>query len=466
MATSSIASSLGAGSGIDIKKLAEDLVSAERVPRQEQIDKRITRTEAKISGYGAVRYGLSALKDAFAALNETGDFATVNASSSQSAAVSATATSAALAGRHTVVVGALAAAQRNTSVAGYAGKSAVLNGGATFDLSVTIGGGAAKAVKVEIASPEGVVNAINEAKLGLTATLMNAGGTDPWRIVVTGETGSTKHFTLTSPVAGLDLSNRVQEVADASLTVDGVPVTRPSNRITDLIDGVTLNLSALTTAPGATLDLSRDTSGVRAKVDALVTAYNDLDDTLNVLADPASDVEKFGGALDGDRLVQVVRSEIRRLFSGNSSTPGATVRSAGDVGLSVDRYGKMSLDASKLEAALQANYDEVVKMFSASQATHSVYSPDPAGLAGDAVTKLDRMLRSDGMLTRQSTTATKEVERYRADLTKLEARMKTLLERYTRQFSVMESIVGSATSMRTGLTSTFEGLMSMYTKGG
>ena len=81
------------------------------------------------------------------------------------------------------------------------------------------------------------------------------------------------------------------------------------------------------------------------------------------------------------------------------------------------------------------------------------------------MTKIDRMLRSDGMLTRQSATVTKEVERYRADLTKLEARMKTLLERYTRQFSVMESLVGNATNLRTGLTSTFEGLMAMYTKG-
>lgn len=463
MATSNIVSSLGAGSGIDIKKLAEDLVAAERAPRQALIDKRIERTEARISGYGAVRYAMSALKDAFAGLNEVSDFATVNASSSQAAAVSATATAAAAVGRHTVAVTALATAQRNTSAVGYTSKTAALNGGADFDLTLSVGGGAAQTINVETDTPEGVVNAINDAKLGLTATLMNVGGTDPWRIVVTGETGATKYFSLTSASAGLAFSNQVQAAGDAALSVNGLAVTRSTNQINDLIDGVTLNLSAQTSGT-ATLDLSRDTSGVRARVDALVAAYNDLEDTLKVLSDPASDVEGFGGALDGDRLVQVVRSEVRRLFMGDSSTPGTSVRAARNVGLSIDREGKMSLDATALASALQSNYDEVVQMFSASQASHSVYSPEPAGLAGDAVTKLDQMLRSNATLARQNDTATKEADRYRADLTKLEARMATLLERYTRQFSVMEAIVGNASSLRDSLTGTFEGLMAMYTR--
>jgi flagellar hook-associated protein 2 len=462
MATTNIVSSLGAGSGIDIKKLAEDLVAAERAPRQELIDQRIERTEARISGYGAVRYGLSALKDAFAGLNETSDFAAITTTSSQPSAVSATATAAAGVGRHSIVVTQLAAAQRSSS-AGYAGKSTPLNGGAAFDLSLSIGGGAAKPIPVETDTPEGVVNAINDAKLGVSAALVNVGGTDPWRIVVTGQSGATQAFTLTSAAAG-PVFTKKQDAADAEFTVDGLSVTRSTNRIADLLDGVTLTLSATTTGVGATLDLTRDTSGVRAKVDALVAAYNDLEDTLKVLADPGSDVEGFGGALDGDRLVQAVRSEVRRLFSGDSSTPGASVRSARDVGLSIDRDGQMTLDGSKLEISLQSNYDEVVQMFSASQASHSVFSPSPAGVAGDAVTKLDQLLRSGGMLARQNETATKEVARYRADLTKLEDRMKTLLERYTRQFSVMEALVGNATSLRSSLEGTFEGLMAMYTR--
>lgn len=464
MVSSNIVGSLGGGSGIDIRKLAEDLVAAERAPRQELADRRIERTEARISGYGAVRYALAALKDAFAGLNEAGDFATLEAVTSQAASLSATAAPPAAVGRHSVIVNALATAQRSTSDLGYIGKGAMLNGGSPFELSLSIGGGAARAIQVETDTPEGVVSAINGSGLGLTAALMNVGGVDPWRIVVTGETGSAKSFTLASESAGLSFSNRVEEAGDAALVVNGLPVARSTNQITDLIEGVTLNLSAVT-AGTATLDIGRDISGVRAKVDALVAAYNDLEETLDVLVDPASDVEGFGGALNGDRLVQVVRGEVRRLFSNDSSTAGASVRAARDVGLSIDREGRMALDASVFDTVLRANYDEVVQMFSAGQTVHSVYSPSPAGLAGDAVTRLDQMLRSNATLARQNETAMKEMDRYRADLVKLEERMSALLERYMRQFSVMEAVVGNATSLRTGLSSSFEGLLAMYTKG-
>ena len=75
---------------------------------------------------------------------------------------------------------------------------------------------------------------------------------------------------------------------------------------------------------------------------------------------------------------------------------------------------------------------------------------------------LDAMLARSGAITRQTTNAQQDVARHKADLERLEERMTRLLERYTRQFSVVESIVGNTNSLRTGLTSSFEGLMAMY----
>ena len=51
---------------------------------------------------------------------------------------------------------------------------------------------------------------------------------------------------------------------------------------------------------------------------------------------------------------------------------------------------------------------------------------------------------------------------YQQQLGRLEERMDALLARYTRQFSLMESIVGESNSLRTGLQGTFEGLAEMY----
>ena len=86
-------------------------------------------------------------------------------------------------------------------------------------------------------------------------------------------------------------------------------------------------------------------------------------------------------------------------------------------------------------------------------------------MAAEAIKRLDRLLRFGNPIDSQSKRASEDVKRYEGDLEKLEDRMQKLLARYNAQFSVMESIVGNSTSMRTSLKSSFEGMMAMYTKG-
>ena len=62
-------------------------------------------------------------------------------------------------------------------------------------------------------------------------------------------------------------------------------------------------------------------------------------------------------------------------------------------------------------------------------------------------------------MTSQSTNATSKISAYKLELTKLEARMTALMARYTQQFGAMDAIVGQTNSLKTGLTSTFEGMM-------
>ena len=62
----------------------------------------------------------------------------------------------------------------------------------------------------------------------------------------------------------------------------------------------------------------------------------------------------------------------------------------------------------------------------------------------------------------QSESAELQVDRYKQDLAALEERMQALLDRYTKQFAVMESLVGQMTSLREGLKGTFENLSAMY----
>jgi flagellar hook-associated protein 2 len=160
--------------------------------------------------------------------------------------------------------------------------------------------------------------------------------------------------------------------------------------------------------------------------------------------------------------LQSVRTQVRNFISNPSDTPGSTVSAARHVGLSFDRNGVLQLDEDKLSMALQDNFDEVVQMFSAGTNNQSVFSPAPAGLAGRAVRSIDQMLRSTGLVDKQSATAQKKITEYQKDMEKLQERMDKLLARYMNQFSAMESIVGSSNSLRTSLKGSFEGMMNIY----
>ncbi len=475
MATSNIVSSLGAGSGIDIKELAKNLVEAEKTPRKEAIQAKITKSEARISGLSLVNYSLAEIKKAFADLNDASDFTSLTAANSQASAFSVTTDSSAQAGSFNVQVTNIATAQRSPSGA-FARRDVLLDGvTAPFDLSLTVGTAAAKAITVTTATPAGVVSAINGANLGITAQLLNTGDpTKPYTIVVSGQTGSSNSFTLTSAVPELNFGNAVagattppltnlQNAGDANFTVDGLPISRSTNTIGDVIPGVKLELFTPTTgANGARVDLNRDSGGIEKKLSALVTAYNDFMDNMKILGDSKSDVEKYGGALAGNSFLSSIKAQVRQLVMADSSTPGSKLKAARDVGIEIDRYGKMSLNTTKLESALKNNFSDVVTIFSANTNNQSVYSPLPGGVAGDAVKKLDAMLRSDSSVARQTDATNALIERQKAELATLEERMNKLLERYTRQFSAMDSIVSSINGQRTSLESSLKGLSAMY----
>ena len=469
--TTNIVNTLGAGSGIDIKSLADNLVEAERAPRKDRIDTKIKQTEARISGYGALKYSLSQLKSAFEKINDASEFASVKASNTQASAFGITTDATAGTGSYSIQVNQIATEQRTASSV-FQQRNSPINGGNAFKLSLSVGGGQATEIPVaaDQTTPAGVVSAINSAKLGVTAQLLNTGS--GYQIVLSGQTGQANRFTMSATAT--DANNVVstvplfsdtplQTAADASLTVNGLAITRASNSVNDVIDGVTLNLYTQTTGT-ARLDLNRETGTIKDNLKALVTAYNEFSDNLKILGDRKSTVDTYGGSLAGDSLLESVRSQVRRLITDPPTAGGSTIQAARNVGLSIDRNGVLQLDEAKLDSALQDHFDETVKMFTAGTSNKSVYSAMDGSLAGDAVRKLDSMLRSSGVIDQQTTSAQKQVSAYQTDLQRLQDQMDKLLTRYMNQFSAMESIVGSTNSLKSSLKSSFDGMMASYTK--
>ncbi len=456
-----ILTTLGAGSGIDTKALAESLVEAERAPKKERIDAKIAKTEARISGYGTLRFALSELKSAFATLNDARDFQSLQVVNSQPSAVSVTAGSAAMAGSLNLQVTQLAAA-RQVTTGGFASRTTPLNGGSAFELSLSVNGGTAKTIAVATDTPEGMANAINAAGLGLSAQVVNTGSSV--QVVVTGQQGAASTYTLSArttggaAIAGLDFGTQLQAAADAKFSLNGIDIVRSNNTVTDVLDGVTLELNTLTTG-AARIDLRRDASALKKNFQALVTAYNVFEEAAKAMGSRTkSDDEDdtITGSLSGDSLLQSIRSQVRSYVTGNSSSPGTTVLAARNVGLTLDRDGKMVLDEKRFDTAVAGNFSEVVKVFTGNANDQSLYSPAPGGVAGDAFKGIDQMIRATGTIAAQTESANEQLKKYKEDLAKLETRMTAVMERYTRQFTAMDSLVGEATATRNRLKSTFD----------
>ena len=311
-------------------------------------------------------------------------------------------------------------------------------------------------------TPDGVVAAINSSGRGYKAQLVNDGSTRPYKIMITGEAGSTESFSLTSSsTTALSFSN-VTSASDANLTVNGVNFTRKTNTITDIVTGLTLDLKATTSTAVSTM-VSRDTTAIQTRLGELVTAYNDFNDIINETTNSKSTLETYGATLVGNSTVRIVKQQIRQVILGDSSTASGKIKNLSQLGLSVDEKGVMKLDSAKAESVLNTNYDDVIKAFTGGYNNLGAYSTQSAGIAGDTVKKLTTLLAPGGPLTTQSDSATTQNERYRADLTKLQTRLDSLLTRYNKQFAAMDSLVGSVNSQKTSLKATFDGMMASYT---
>jgi flagellar hook-associated protein 2 len=470
MDTNQISSAIGVGSGIDIKAMAESLTNVERAPRTQALEDKIAKAEKRVSGYAAIMFGLKQIQDAFKGLNDLSDFSGATVRNSSPSAFEATALPGAELGQHTIQVNSVAKPQITRS--GYfSSATQPLNAGAEFNLQITVGN-TINSVKVTDTTPEGVVEAINTKSVatGVEARLVATGDSaNPYTILLTGTSGLASAFTVAQPgtesaVPGLSFSTTLQSASDANLVVDGLSISRSTNTIDDAVPGIRLDLLSTTTSAG-TISLSRDTAPAKEKITALTTAYNEFQEFLDTMGDPKSTDEEYGGILATDTLLRYARDQARSLVTATSNTPGPVVTALRDIGITLDRAGRLQTDAVKLDVSLKGRFEEIAKVFSgdtenASLADESV----PLGIAGEALRKLETLMATDGPILSRSKSAESLVTSTQEELSELQARMDGVYERYLKQLAAMDSVVSQMNSLRDSLSGQFEGLMAMYTK--
>ena len=460
-AANNIVSTLGAGSGIDIKALAQQLVEAEQAPREKVINDKIAKSEAKITGYGALKSLLSELRDAFRNIDDANEFRSIAVTNPAPDALGITTDARASAGAFDLEVTQVALPQQHQVA--FDDRAQSLNAGSAFTLTYTdvSNGGDAKTISVSRPTPAGIVAAINGSGTGLRAQLIDTGidnddgtGTKVY-VSVTGPDGVD--FTLASSTTDVDFGTATQSAQEAKFSIDGIALARSSNTISDAIDGVTISLKEVTSG-AQRVELVRQTGDVVTRLKEFVTAFNAFQDSVKILGQRGSDVETYGGVLAGNALLESVRRMVNRFITADSNTPGTLIRAPRDVGLSLDATGKLVLKEEKLVEQLDARFEEVLTMFTAGRSGKGEYGGADAGMAGEAVRTITQLIKSGGLIDGQNDIAENQKQADEDRLLDLQDRMQRVLERYIRQFSAMEDIVGGSNSTRERLSSTFDAM--------
>lgn len=394
-------SSPGLGSNLDVNSIVSQLMQLEQRPLT-VLATREASFQAQLTAFGTLKGVLSSFQTSVRALSDASKFTAVKASSSDSTIVSASATSIASAGNYSINVSKLAQSQKllatgqsSITTAIGAGTSTTLTfdfgtisggaftaydsatgtGGTYAGSTFTSNGSGIKTVTIDSSnnSLSGIRDAINNAKIGVKATIINDGGSSPYRLVVSADTAGKDNSLKISVTGEAALSSLLahnpagtqglQETLSAQnteMTVDGVFVSKASTSVTDVIPGVTL--SALKVG-SATLSVARDTASVKSAVEGFVKAYNEASKALKDSSAYNADT-KEAAILQGDSTVRTIRNQLRGILN-TPLTGGGALTSLSQVGINFQKDGTLALNSAKLQTALDNNFSDIAGVFAA-----------------------------------------------------------------------------------------------------
>lgn len=383
--------SLGIGSGLDIKGLVQQLVEAEGAAPRARYDRREAEYQAQLSTLGTIKSAMADFQSAYRSLKLPSTFNTYKASSSDTSVFTASAELGAVPGSHTIEVTQLAQAQ-SLATASISDVTQSLGTGSitiefgTYDSSgntFTVNAAkSAQTLTITDGSLQGIRDAINEADIGVTASLINDGS--GYRLVLQSESGAANSLRITvndddgnntdtsglsqlaydptaTSGAGKNLTETVS-AQDAQLRINGINITSASNTISNAIEGVTLELKSAAVGQVNTLTISRDTSAVPDAVQQFVDAYNSLMESIDAAVGYDFETGQ-AGVLIGDPTLRGFVSQVRQVFSTTVGDFSTTYNSFASIGITTNSDGTLGFDSSKLEQALSEKPDEVKRLF-------------------------------------------------------------------------------------------------------
>ncbi len=443
-------SSPGLSSGLDVKTIVSQLVALEKAPLK-TLQTQATSFQTKLSIYGTIKSQFAALGDAATKLSNSSGWNAAIATSSNPAAIGVTAAAGAVPTSLTLEVQQLAKAQSAASTAVVAG-SAMGAGSMTIELgswaSGSFAAGSATPISITINAGEDslsqIAATINGAGAGVTATVLKdasgerllmrssaTGEENGFRIAVNDGGSGLSRLAFDGAGAGGSGMTQTQAGQNALATVNGVAITTSSNKLTDTLPGLTIQLSQVTTAP-VEIGVNADLDAAKKNLQAFVDAYNVLNSTL-ANATKYDSATKTAGALQGDSTAVGLQNALRSMM--RSVTASSPFTRLSDIGIEAKTGGELSINATKLDAAL-TNLDGLKDLFTA---TSTDATARGFGLKVKAFA--DGLVNTTGLLTTKTEGIQSSLKRNGQEQDKVNERASRSEVRFLAQYTAMDSAV-------------------------
>lgn len=462
--------SLGVGSGLDVNSIISQLMAIEQQPIK-RLEKAASGVQSEISTYGTIKSKLDALDSGVATLAKAQTWleTSVNLNGADEFSVTAStdaspveldihiqslaqrqsiATTAFTSGDATVGTGTLSIQIGTWTAAGFSGFDPQLvddpdNPGNSIPRNVEI------VIDADHQSLSDIRDAINGAGAGVTASILNdasgarlvvrsddTGEVNGFKIEVsdsTGELGALSFTAQSDPATASGARGNAQG-ANLQATLNGAAVSSASNTLTEVLDGITIR-ALRPTSSTKTAAIERDVEGMKTKVNAFVTAYNELNVYLKQQT-AYNAASQTAGALQGDRVAISLQSRLRNEVTGSSAASSVFERLS-TVGIELQKDGTLKVNDSKLTSALN-NLPQLAKLFSQDDA-----SAVNDGIAVRLTDLIDDLVGTDGGITTKQASLNERLSRNLADQERLAARLATVEARLKAQYSALDTKMAS-----------------------
>lgn len=458
----------GLATGLETSSIIEQLMSIERQPiKRLETDK--TWLNNRLTAFTELDTRLKSFSDSIKNLNYSDTLLKRSVKQSSEEYLSATVSREALPGTsYQVEVVSLAQVQKSVAESGVSSKTTSSFGMGSLNLSVD---GTSHSIDITSAnnSLEGIMEAINEADLGVRAAIINDGTTAPYRLILTGEDVGKEFSLNTSGLAGgtdslgqfnIDdglgnITNApVQEATQAHIRVDGVDIYSDSNTVTEAIPGVTLDLLQAKEGSTTSLNIATDKESITSTIEAFATGYNEV---ISFITSQSVINEEGGGVLGGDSGINAIKRHLQSMLTQQNKNSGV-FSSMSQLGFETQKDGTLEVNTKTLSAAINNNLDGVVSLLSGEDGVD--------GIATKYKDYLYEMTNSGtGMLQGRKESINSNLERIDNQVTKMEARLEQRQKTWEAQFSAMETLVSGLNSQSSYLTQQMNMLSKMMSGG-